>query len=408
MNRLDDRTEIKKMLLQYREEVKDELNEILRWWMQNMVDKEKGGFFGLVSNDNVADIDAEKGVVLNSRILWTFSSAYLFSKEKNYMDLAKRAFEYIVHHFHDKEFGGVFWSVDAMGNMKDGRKQIYGLAFCIYALAEYYKISGEGSALQLAKNLYQDIEKNSFDIENGGYIEAFTREWNNAEDLRLSDKDDNERKTMNTHLHIVEAYANLYLVWPDKILKEKIISLLEIFDQYIIHKNNFHLHLFMEDNWNVRSTLISFGHDIEAGWLLLECAEIISDQSLIDKYKQLAIRLTDAAAEGQDHVYGGLWYEYEPKTGKWEKEKHSWPQAEAMVGFFNAWQITGDEKYLRQSIKSFDFIKNHIKDKIKGEWFWGIEENGSLMKKEKAGFWKCPYHNARACMEISKRISDMV
>jgi len=408
MNILIDKPDTKTRLLRYSNEVKDELSQILQWWEHHMIDDKQGGFFGSANNDNVSDKQADKGVVLNSRILWTFSSAYLFSKEKKHQALADRAFEYIVHQFADIDFGGVFWSVDAEGKMKDERKQIYGLAFCIYALAEYCKIANNDSALQLAKKLYQDIERYSFDKENGGYIEAFTRDWKNADDLRLSEKDDNERKTMNTHLHIVEAYANLYSVWPDNILKEKIISLLEIFDRHIIHKKNDHLHLFMEDNWNVRSTLISFGHDIEAGWLLLECAEVIDDGSLIGKYRQLAIKLTEAAAEGLDNTDGGLWYEYEPKTEKWEKEKHSWPQAEAMVGFFNAWQITGDEKYLRHSINSFEFIKKYLKDIPNGEWFWGIEENGNVMNKEKAGFWKCPYHNARACMEIYKRISASV
>jgi mannobiose 2-epimerase len=206
----------------------------------------------------------------------------------------------------------------------------------------------------------------------------------------------------------VEAYTNLYTVWPDINLQKKIRSLLKIFDRFIINKKDYHLQLFMEDNWKVRSSLISFGHDIEAAWLLLECAEISGDQALSDLYKILAIKLTDAAAEGIDETDGGLWYEYEPESNKWVKEKHSWPQAEAMVGFFNAWQITGEDKYLKHSMASFDFIKKQIKDKQNGEWFWGIEADGCVMKKEKAGFWKCPYHSARACMEIYKRTSTFL
>jgi mannobiose 2-epimerase len=405
MNTLITTTATKKKLLLYRKEVKDELKEILQWWALNMVDKKQGGFFGSINNNNISNMNAAKSVVLNSRILWTFSSAYLFFQEKIYLDLAKRALEYIVHFFSDKEFGGVFWSVDAKGNMKEGKKQMYGIAFCIYALAEYYKTTGDVFALQFAKDLYEDIERYSFDAKNGGYIEAFTRDWKAADDLRLSEKDDNEKKTMNTHLHIVEAYANLYTAWPDIKLQEKIRSLLKIFDQYIINKNNYHLQLFLDDKWTVRSSLISFGHDIEAGWLLLACAEISGDQALSDLYKILAVKLTDAAAEGIDRTDGGLWYAYVPDLNKWEKEKHSWPQAEAMVGFFNAWQITNEDKYLKHSMGSFDFIKKQIKDKQHGEWFWGIEADGRVMKKEKAGFWKCPYHGTRACIEIYKRTS---
>jgi len=394
-------------LLQYRSEVNGELEAILSWWSEYMIDEEDGGFKGSVKNDNLPDTSADKGIVLNSRILWTFSSAYSFTKEKTYLGIATRAFEYILHHFIDHKHGGVFWSVDAKGERKNAKKQVYGLAFTIYGMAEYFKVTGEGEALHLAKDLYERIEQYSFDDSKGGYIEAFSDDWSAIGDLRLSEKDDNEKKTMNTHLHIIEAYANLYTVWPDKKLREKIAALLELFDRYIINKANHHLHLFMDEGWNVRSSLISFGHDIEAAWLLLECAEATGYQSYIDQYKKISVELTGVAMQGLD-TDGGLWYEYDPAKDHWTREKHSWPQAEAMVGFFNAWQLTGDEKYLQYSQDSFDFIKTHIKDHEKGEWFWGIEEDGTVMQKEKAGFWKCPYHSSRACMEIMKRVDTQL
>ncbi|MBC7872489.1 MAG: AGE family epimerase/isomerase [Ferruginibacter sp.] len=390
-------------LLQYRNEVSNELEAILSWWSKYMIDELDGGFKGSVNNDNHPDNSADKGIVLNSRILWTFSSAYSFTKEKTYLAIATRAFEYILHHFIDHEHGGVFWSVDAKGNMKNGKKQVYGLAFSIYGMAEYFKVTGEGMALHLAKDLYNNIEQYSFDVSKGGYIEAFRSDWSAIGDLRLSEKDDNEKKTMNTHLHIIEAYANLYRVWPDKKLREKIAALLDLFDRHIINKENRHLNLFMDEDWNVRSSLISFGHDIEAAWLLLECAETAGYRSYIDHYQKTSVELTVAAIEGLA-ADGGLWYEYDPVIDHWVREKHSWPQAEAMVGFFNAWQLTGDDKYLQYSQGCFDFIKEYIKDHQRGEWFWGIEEDGTVIQKEKAGFWKCPYHNSRACMEIMKRI----
>ncbi len=394
----------KEALSLYKAELQKELHSILEWWMENMVDNENGGFYGTVSNGNVP-ADAAKGVVLNSRILWTFAAAHLFSPAEKYLQTARRAFNYIEKNFVDHRYGGVFWSVDVKGKMKEGRKQIYGLAFCIYGLAEYYKISNDAAALVLAKDLYNCIEQYSFDKQQGGYIEAFTREWYNAGDLRLSEKDDNERKTMNTHLHIIEAYTNLYTVWPDEKLKEKIEALLAVFDRHIINKENNHLNLFMDDEWNVRSSLLSFGHDIEAAWLLQECAEIIHNPSYIDLYRPHSVKLADAAAEGIDKNDGGLWYEYEPATNHWIREKHWWPQAEAMVGFFNSYQITGNKKYLEYSLNCFRFVQQHIKDNKKGEWFWGIHADGSVIQKEKAGFWKCPYHNGRACLELIKRIS---
>lgn len=389
----------------YRDELIEEWQSILAYWANNMVDGQYGGFYGSIGHENVIDPAAPKGIVLNSRILWTFSSAYSFTQDPLHRKLADRAAGYILRHFIDQEYGGVYWSVDHMGNRLESRKQVYGLAFAIYGLAEYHKATGNEAALAAAKQLFEQIEQQSRDREKGGYIEAFTREWEPLADLRLSEKDDNERKTMNTHLHIIEAYANLYQVWPDAGLRSRIDALLEIFDRYIINHGSGHLHLFMDEDWQVRSSLQSFGHDIEAAWLLQECAEIIHSQHT-DRFRKYAVRLADAAAEGLDND-GGLWYEYDPGKDHWAREKHWWPQAEAMVGFFNAWELTGAEHYLQQSLQCWDFVKQHIRDSVNGEWHWGVYADYSQIKKEKAGFWKCPYHNSRACMEIIKRIAHL-
>lgn len=393
------------LLQGYREELEAELLQILEYWSTYTIDPE-GGFYGSIDNDNIPDLAAPKGIVLNSRILWAFAAAARHTGDAAHAALATRAYDYILSYFLDREYGGVYWSVDARGQMLDGRKQIYGLAFCIYGLSEYVKLTGEEAALDTAKQLFYLIEQYSYDREKGGYIEAFTCEWQTIGDLRLSEKDDNERKTMNTHLHIIEAYASLYQVWPDPVLREKITGLLDVFDTYIIDHRDGHLRLFMDDDWMSKSMLRSFGHDIEAAWLLQECAEIAGANDPIHAFRQLAIRLADAAAEGLD-ADGGLWYEYEPAQDHWIREKHSWPQAEAMVGFFNAWQLTGDDNYLRRSLQSWDFVKQHLKDNRQGEWYWGIHDGYSIMDKEKAGFWKCPYHNSRACLELIKRISSL-
>lgn len=393
------------LLSRYRDELVEEWQSILSWWSAHMVDVQHGGFYGSISAENIPDPAAPKGIVLNSRILWTFSAAYAETKDPLHLALATRAFDYILHYFIDRRYGGVYWSVDSEGGMLEDRKQVYGLAFGIYGLAEYYKAAGSEAALAAARQLFEQIEEHSRDKEKGGYIEAFTRQWEPLTDLRLSDKDDNEPKTMNTHLHIIEAYANLYQVWPDDKLRHRISDLLGIFDRHMIGHNDHHLHLFMDDDWQVKSSLQSFGHDIEAAWLLQECAVVIHSEHT-GRFKELAIRLADAAAEGLDKD-GGLWYEYEPKEDHWIREKHSWPQAEAMVGFFNAWQLTGDERYLQRSWQSWDFVKRCIRDTANGEWYWGVYAGYTVMKKEKAGFWKCPYHNSRACMEISKRIAHL-
>jgi len=387
-----------------RTEIADELSSILEYWMLNTVDIKQGGFWGSVDNDNKPDLQACKGVVLNSRILWSFSAAYNYEKKQAYLDIASRAYRYIVDHFIDRKYGGVYWSVNNKGEMLNGKKQIYGLAFCIYGLTEYYKATQEDMGLHLSQNLFRQIEENSRDKKEGGYFEAFTQGWKPADDLRLSEKDNNEKKTLNTHLHIIEAYANLYSVWPDENLLLGIKHLLDLFEQRFIDANTSRLHLFMDEHWNSKSSLVSYGHEIEAAWLLLECADITGNKDYINRFKEISVRLTDAAAEGLDRD-GGLWYEYDADKDELIKEKHSWPQAEAMVGFMNAYQLTGDDKYLQWFANAWQFVKSRIKDHENGEWFWGVHEDYSIMQKEKAGFWKCPYHNSRACMEILRRTS---
>lgn len=391
-------TDIKK----YGSGLAHELNNILSYWMKYTIDNLNGGFYGSVHNSNIPDVDAPKGAVLNARILWTFSAGYQLTKNKDYLLICERAFGYIVKNFVDKENGGVYWSVDKNGKALDTKKQVYALSFVMYACSEYYKCNQIIGAKQLAIDLYEIIEKYSFDKVNGGYFEAFTVDWKPIADLRLSDKDANEKKTMNTHLHVLEGYANLYSIWPDKNLLKSIQLLLQNFIDQIINKNTFHLDLFFDEDWKNKNNIISYGHDIEAAWLLLEAAEIIRDKTLIKAIKELSIKMTDAAAEGLDKD-GGLWYEVE--NNHLVKEKHWWPQAEAMIGFFNAYQLTNDEKYLEKSIDSWKFTKQFILDNENGEWFWGVNEDYSIMQGyDKAGFWKCPYHNGRACLEIIKRI----
>jgi mannobiose 2-epimerase len=389
-------------LTQYKNELTVELNNILQYWIKYTIDEEFGGFYGKVDNDNNIDNNAPKGSVLNARICWTFAAAYNFTKEKKYLDVAARAFDYITKYFLDIENRGVYWTVKYNGQPLDTKKQIYALSFALYAASEYYRASHLPEAKEIAIELYNKIEKYSYDAVRGGYFEAFTKEWKPIADLRLSEKDANEKKTMNTHLHVLEAYTNLYGIEQIPAIKKSIQNLLNVFDNHIINHQNNHLELFFDEDWNTKGQIISYGHDIEAAWLLLEAAEAIHDEEWIGKMKTNAIKMVDAAAEGLDKD-GGLWYEVENKH--LIKEKHWWPQAEAMVGFFNAAQVSGDEKYIQRSIDSWQFTKQYILDTKNGEWFWGVKEGYSVMQNEdKAGLWKCPYHNGRACLELLKRL----
>jgi mannobiose 2-epimerase len=387
--------------------MEQELQDILAYWMKFTPDKKNGGFVGRIDHYNNIYTDAPKGSVLNSRILWTFSAAYDLTKKQEYLAVAERSFEYISKYFVDKEHGGVYWTVDYKGRPLDTKKQIYALSFAVYGLSEFYHCSQDEKALELAIEIYQAIVKHSYDAKYGGYIEALTRDWKEIGDLRLSAKDANEKKSMNTHLHVLEGFANLYRVWPDEILKQRLSELISLFLEHIISTETNHLVLFFDEEWHEKSKVVSYGHDIEAAWLLQEASELISNELCMLAVKKKSVQVAEAASEGLD-TDGGLWYEYDTAEDDLFRQKHSWPQAEAMIGFFNAWQNTGDEKFLWQSLQSWEFVKQYIHDKNCGEWYWGVHADYSPMTSEdKAGIWKCPYHNSRACMQIIKRINSL-
>ena len=396
---------LKKQLLTYREELGRELDDILKYWLKNTPDLKEGGFIGQINEGGQAIAIADKGSVLNARILWSFSAAFNLTGDGFYLEYAERAFKYINTYFIDSLYGGVYWSVNYKGIKQNSKKQIYASAFTIYGFAEYYRATRISSVLDIAISLYETVIEKSLDQENGGYFEAFSENWSPIDDLRLSQKDVNVQKSMNTNLHVLEAFSNLYSVWPDKDLKNHIRRLLMIFSDHIIHPGLDCQVLFFDNKWNPKSTTVSYGHDIEASWLLLEAAEITGELDLIEKFKTQALKLATQAMVGID-LDGGLFYEYEPENKKLISEKHWWVQAEAMVGFFNAWEISNNERFLTASLKSWKFTKQYILDRNLGEWYWGVGDDHLPMPgQDKVGIWKCPYHNTRACIELIRRIS---
>jgi mannobiose 2-epimerase len=391
------------ILQQYSSQLQKELSNILAYWMQYAPDEKYGGFYGKIDHTNHVCDTAPKGAVLNARILWSFAAAYNCTGNEKYLLFANRAYAYINHYFIDALAGGIFWTVNFKGEPVDTKKQVYAIAFLLYAYSEYFKSTGLEDAKNRAIELYRLVEQHSFDTSQTGYLEAFTRDWQPIDDLRLSSKDANEKKTMNTHLHILEAYTNLYNIWPDEKLRHNIVLLIDNFTHHIIDKNSWHLNLFFNETWQVKGNVISYGHDIEAAWLLLEAAEVIEDDATIKELQAIAVNIANASEEGLD-ADGGLWYEKEGDN--LVKEKHWWPQAEAMIGFYNAWQITGNQRYLLHSVNSWKFIKKLIKAD-NGEWIWGLNEhNLPMAEQDKVGLWKCPYHNSRACIELIKRIQQ--
>lgn len=376
---------------------------ILPFWTDKMTDVENGGFIGRISGNGEVFADAPKGAVLNARILWTFASAYRLLGNAGYLQTAKRAKEYLITKFFDKEFGGIFWLLDSKGNPIETKKQIYALGFGIYGLSEYYRATRDDEALDYAVKLYQSIEQHSFDTEKNGYLEAFTRDWQLIDDMRLSEKDANEQKTMNTHLHILEPYTNLYRVWKDDALKKQLENLIEIFADKILDADTHHLRLFFDADWNNKSDALSYGHDIEAAWLLHEAALVLGEKETLARVEEIVPLIVCASEEGLLSD-GSMAYEKNIRSGHLDAERHWWVQAETVVGFLNHYQHFGNEKSLQTALDCWRYINNNLIDRQQGEWFWSILPDGPVNRHDdKAGIWKCPYHNGRACMEILER-----
>ena len=378
-------------------------NNILPYWEKNMQDHENGGFYGRMTGDEKLMPEAEKGAILNARILWTYSSAYRLLKSSEYWEMATRAKRYLIDNFYDKRFGGIYWSLDYKGNTLDTKKQIYALGFAIYGLSEYHRATGDREALDYAIMLFKSIEEHSFDKVKNGYLEALTREWNEIEDMRLSEKDANEKKTMNTHLHILEPYTNLYRVWKNDELRKQIKNLVEVFLDKILNKETNHLKLFFDENWNGKDHIISYGHDIEASWLIHEAALVLEDESLLKRVEAVVPKIANAAGEGVQPD-GGMIYEKNTETGEVDADRHWWVQAETVVGYINLYEYFNNEDALEKALQCWNFIKKHLIDSKNGEWFWSLKANGTInTADDKAGFWKCPYHNGRMCMELLGR-----
>lgn len=388
---------------------KELYENILKFWMENTIDEENGGFYGYISNDLVVDKYHDKASVLYSRILWTFSTAYRFYRDEKYLVMATRAYDFILEHFIDREFSGVYWRVGYKGEVVNPKKQVYAIAFAIYGLSEYFRATGNRESLDKAVELFEALENHAYDNGHKGYIEALARDWSPLEDMSLSTKDMNARKSMNTHLHVLEAYTNLLRVWNNNQLRNKLKELIDVTLEHIIDKKHYRFKLFFDETWNPLSEIVSFGHDIEGSWLLNEAAEVLDDDEVWVRVKEISEKMAQGVYDkGIDRKYGGLFNEAEHSTLT-DRSKDWWPQAEAVVGFFNAYQLTGNDSYLETSFHMWDFIDRYIVDRIKGEWFWGVSEDGRQPTRgEKVGPWKCPYHNSRMCFEMLQRLKSII
>lgn len=377
---------------------------ILPYWLR--LEDPAGGFYGRMDAEDNLHAGEVRGCILNARILWTFSAAARALGNGEYEKAARRQMRYFADHFIDREYGGCYWSVHADGTPCDTKKQHYAIAFAIYALSEYCMLTGDKEALDEAVELFRAIEKHSRDHEGLGYYEAANRDWSPIADMRLSDKDMNSEKTMNTHLHILEGYTNLLRVCRAPEVEEATATLLRLFNEVIIDRSNSHMGLFFDRDMKRVEQGISYGHDIEASWLMLEAAQVIGDESLLAETLEATGKLGVAALEGIQPD-GSMIYEMN-SDGHIDTDRHWWVQAEAVVGQLYLWRFHGDASALDKAAGTWEYIDANIVDHRNGEWWWrrsGEAEDlatGDDLKRyaeDKAGFWKCPYHNSRMCLE---------
>ena len=379
------------------QEVRENLTScILPYWLK--LKDPKGGFYGEVSAEGTVFYDAPRGVILNARLIWSFAAAYAALKDTQYLVAAVHARDWFLDHFCDHKYGGVYWSVTAEGERLDTKKQLYAQGFAIYALSELYKVTGDDEALKNAVNLYKVVESHFADTVHGGYIEALSSDFSPLEDMSLSAHDINADKTMNSHLHVLEAYSNLYQVWPDETLKTRVEALLSLTGERVMGADG-HLQLYFKRDWTVLPGAVSYGHDIETSWLALEAAFALHDADVVNRVRPWARRVGAAGNEGL-LPDGSMRYEKLP-DGQYDDSRQWWVQAESVVGNLWLWKYHADAEAVERAFAAWAYIREHLVDTISGEWWWAILPDGTRdLSQPKAGFWKCPYHNTRMCLQV--------
>jgi mannobiose 2-epimerase len=376
---------------------------ILEFWINHAVDREQGGFYGRITVDNTPVPQAAKGAVLNTRILWTFSSAFRVLGMPVYRAMADRAFDYLIRHFWDARHGGVHWMLDHMGQPTDDTKYVYAQSFAIYSLAEYYLATQNHLALAHATHLFSLLEKYAHDRQFGGYFDWFTVNWVKKEGS-MGGKGAMDVKSMNTHLHVMECFTNLYRAWPDTLLKERLGDMLQIFMDHIIRPTTWHMAVYSNQKWERTSQIDSYGHDIEASWLLVEAAEAYGDPAILARARQIALEMAKKTMQvAHDPADWGMYYEKE--GNQLHSGKEWWPQAEAMVGYLNAFQLANNTQFYEASVRSFGFVSQYLSAGKGGEWYRSYDAaTQKISSGDKGNAWKGPYHNGRACLEIIHRL----
>jgi len=382
-------------------------SNLLPFWRERGPDPTHGGFIAEMSHDGVVRPSAPRGLVLNARLLWTFSALYRRLGEACDLALARRAFRVLEEHFADREHGGYRWRVDAGGRPLDGVKKTYGQAFCIYALAEHHLATGDVEPLAAAQRLWECLERRAREERHGGYPEARAADWSPTAELRLGDGDMVAPRSMNAHLHLLEAFSTLYRAWPEPAVAARLRELIELLGGRILARDGAdrgHLRHFFDEAWRPLSSGYTYGHDIEAAWLLAEAARTVGGAALAATVRRWSAELATAVlGEGLDPegalAYAGWGGAVTDGTRDW------WCQAEAVVGLWDAWEATGDPRFARAAAGVWAFIARAMSDRAHGEWHWRVNADGTVdASLPRVSEWKCPYHTVRMCLEMLRRL----
>ncbi|MDR2359287.1 MAG: AGE family epimerase/isomerase [Prevotellaceae bacterium] len=395
-------------VIQLKQEIQQDLTEnILPFWAAHAPDS-SGGFYGELHFDGTPEANAPKGGILNARLLWTFSSAYRILQDETYRTLADRAQRYFLDYFLDREYGGSYYVLNADGSPLVTQKNTYQNAFAIYGLSEHYRATGNEESLQAAIGIYNKLVEHAYDPVNKGFIEGCSREWEKNNQFAA--------KTMNTNLHVLEAFTNLYRVWKDPGMQQQLKDEIDVMRYKIIDSATWHEILYLSMDWQPSPMRIdSYGHDVEYSWLLVEAAEVLGDEEILADTKRIAVNVAGVQIEEgltpEGYMRGEKFHGERPVIpGIPQETRHRlewWPQAEAVLGFINAWQISHDKKFLDAAILAWEWTKKYMIDHEYGEWYGNVYEDGTPKKDfVKADQWRCPYHNSRMGFELLTRFPD--
>jgi len=381
--------------------IRDNLEKAVIPFWDRLRDEEYGGFYGRVTCDLEVIKDAPKGGIAAARMLWFYSAACRILGRESARANADHQYRFLRDHLIDREHGGIYWMADHRGAPLDTRKHVYVQAFAIYGLSEYHRATGNAEALRLAKDIFELVESSGYDREHGTYGEEYSRDWIPKDNIELSENGIIAPVTMNTYLHLLEAYTNLYKAWPDVIVNKRLTSLISDFQHRIYDPRERRFDVYFDKGWHSALDMRSFGHDIEATWL-------IHDAVFTAGYEDPAILaiirdVGDAVADTGLDATGYLWNEW--VEGELDRTMVWWPQAEAMVGFLNLYQMTGDTRYGDITERLWGCVTGTLIDpRPGGEWYWSVSPEGAPSREDIVTPWKTAYHNGRFYLVFIERM----